>query len=340
MKSLITRNFFAKITLPLVSMLIAGCATTSTVSNSEKAQLPKEKWAGVWFGNSVSFYGHESSNGLLLRNNGTGYLVSSAIFEPRHNPSFWVRRIDFTWALDDQTSATARVTGKQTLAGDGSEGLFGNGSIFKILATNSGLKVANFGKQNSPFLKYPGKFTGDVATKVTNETRNKALALGGNETPYSGPTFAQIAQGALKSYQQGLAIGGAANPGSGSGSQTNQAARSQDIVGQVQLGSAEIAAYTDGKAYNVLTLLPVDGNSGGEWCYQYGITIDNARSVLATGYALAADRSAYGPGNPRQIISWESVRVSQGSRIKMGIEWKKGQMVNVPLRYRYESSPP
>ncbi|RYZ63176.1 MAG: hypothetical protein EOP09_18125 [Proteobacteria bacterium] len=101
-----------------------------------------------------------------------------------------------------------------------------------------------------------------------------------------------------------------------------------------------MSVYTDGKAYDILTLLPVDGDSGGEWCYQYGIPLSNARSLLATGYALAGTRSDYGAGNPRQIISWSSRSVSTGSSIKMGIEWKKGTMVNTPLTYRYETQKP
>lgn len=111
-----------------------------------------------------------------------------------------------------------------------------------------------------------------------------------------------------------------------------------DVGGYVTLTSMEMSAYTDGKAYDVLTILP-DDKTYGQFVYEYGIPLENARSLLATGYALAADTSAWG-GNPRKMISWRSYPVSVGSRIKMAIEWKKWQMVNTPLANRYENRRP
>jgi hypothetical protein len=69
------------------------------------------------------------------------------------------------------------------------------------------------------------------------------------------------------------------------------------------------------------------------------IPLANARSLLATGYVMAGEVSEYGPGNPRQTISWRSYSVSKGQTIKMGIEWKRGQAVATPFPIRQANRP-
>jgi hypothetical protein len=103
-------------------------------------------------------------------------------------------------------------------------------------------------------------------------------------------------------------------------------------VAEVDVDSRMITAYSDGYAYDVLTLLPQPG-SGGEYTFLYGQTKDNAKSLLETGYQLAGSNSTYGTGNPRQQISYRKYPIREGQKIKYGIDVRAGQFVNKPAGY-------
>jgi len=192
---------------------------------------------------------------------------------------------------------------------------------------------------------------GDIAGQIVADTRQRSFAMGGNPDSISqGPTTGQQVAGV---FLAGAGLGAASNNDYGmaqqllnqasttmAGKPSAQGAGGKDIIGNVTLGDSEISAYTDGKAYDIITMMPTtDGASAGEWCYQYGIPVGNARSLLATGYAMAGDRSAYGSGNPQQSISWRSYPVRKGQKIKMGMEWKRGQAVVTPFANRQATNP-
>lgn len=102
--------------------------------------------------------------------------------------------------------------------------------------------------------------------------------------------------------------------------------------GEVVVTADMLANYPDGRAYDILILAP-HGQSAGEFCFMYGVSLDSARAQLATAYALTGERSAYGPGNPRQQISYRSYPVSAGQSIRVGAEFHPGRMVLKPAGY-------
>lgn len=337
--------------------LLAGCAA-SPPAPADQVALPASSWEGNWVGNSNSYNGHESVNGIHINRDGTGYAILSSLFGPRFS-TLWVTRQNFSWTPASPSALKMTILSQETLAGAGSWGWRTKRKGDMLLySTAQGLQLNGFGRDKTRFVRQQGGQGGDLAAAIVQDTLARAQAMGWPVNGSPGPGMAQIVQSALGSYQAGLQIGSAlkgGNPGSlmpmmplmplmsssaTTASRTRANAQARDIVGNVQLGALEMSAYTDGKAYDVLTLMPVGGTSGGEWCYQYGIPLGNARSLLATGYALAAEKSAYGAGNPRQMISWQSRPVRQGDTINMGIEWRAGQMVSTPLTHRYEFSKP
>ncbi len=145
-----------------------------------------------------------------------------------------------------------------------------------------------------------------------------------------------LAQSLLNQSAMTIGANQSSNQSANAGLLGNRPNNGKDIIGYVTLTSTEMSVYTDGYAYDVLTLMPTtDGKSGGDWVYQYGIPVGNARSLLATGYALAGKVSAYGSGNPSQSISWQRKSVRVGSTIKMGIEWKRNQAAPKAFSNRY-----
>jgi hypothetical protein len=193
-------GFIASLVLALA--LLGGCATTTKLPEFEKVAIDRKDWIGDWFSPSISYYKHESSNGIRINADGTGYVIHSSIFEPRHTPSFWVAQTSFTWTQTSPSTLSLVATGNQTLAGGGEWGLRAKTKTFDLTATEVGLKLSGLGLEKATFLKYPGKLPAPMAQSITEETRAKALALGGNENPHQGPTFGQIAAGALDTYRK------------------------------------------------------------------------------------------------------------------------------------------
>jgi hypothetical protein len=118
-----------------------------------------------------------------------------------------------------------------------------------------------------------------------------------------------------------------AGSGVGVGAKTPESLQDDVIV-----DAAMMSAYTDGRAYDVLVLLPY-GSSAGEFCFQYGIPKANALSLLEHAYAVAGDTSTYGNGSPRRQISYRSYPISVGQTLRMGVEFKPGQFVTKPANY-------
>ncbi|MCU0791740.1 MAG: hypothetical protein MUE42_02555 [Opitutaceae bacterium] len=166
---------------------------------------------------------------------------------------------------------------------------------------------------------------------ITQTPAAGAIGLAGK--PFDATVAAQDA------LRTGAALGGAdshaaASPalsprpaGSGVGAKTPESLQDDVIV-----DAAMMSAYTDGRAYDVLVLLPY-GSSAGEFCFQYGIPKANALSLLEHAYAVAGDTSTYGSGSPRRQISYRSYPISVGQTLRMGVEFKPGQFVTKPANY-------
>lgn len=111
---------------------------------------------------------------------------------------------------------------------------------------------------------------------------------------------------------------------------------------QVTVTQAMMQSYSDGYAYDILTLLPrPGGRTSGDFCFQWGLPLAQARSLLESGFAIAADRSALRAGlNPQAVISWRRYRISPGQQITMGIEFHE-TVGGVPAGYTpYRQSRP
>ncbi len=111
------------------------------------------------------------------------------------------------------------------------------------------------------------------------------------------------------------------------------------MVAQVTVDSQMMTAYTDGMAYDVLTLVPQPG-SAGEFAFFFGVPRGNAASLLANGFSAAGTNSAYGPGNPQQQISYRAYPVREGQTIRYGREIKTGQVVKKPPDYTAQAVRP
>jgi hypothetical protein len=152
-------------------------------------------------------------------------------------------------------------------------------------------------------------------------------------------------QAAQEAFRTGVAIGSDGQsipnfPNQNSGTTApntinpSQAAKGQSAI--VPVDSLMITAYTDGKAYDLLVVVPYNGPGGktaGEFCFYYGMTKANALTLLQNSYAATGTLSAYGAGNPRAQISYRSYPVSLNQSIKYGMEWKVGQMVFKPHNF-------
>ncbi len=125
----------------------------------------------------------------------------------------------------------------------------------------------------------------------------------------------------------------------GSSAATNTVNPSQATSGQsaiVPVDSLMLTAYTDGKAYDLLVVVPYNGPGGksaGEFCHYFGMTKANAQTLLQNSYAATGTRSQYGAGNPRAQISYRSYPVSLNQNIKYGMEWHVGKMLTKPANY-------
>ncbi|RYD37855.1 MAG: hypothetical protein EOP87_02755 [Verrucomicrobiaceae bacterium] len=328
---------------------LQSCVAPSPAPTSPPLALSGKQWEGVWEASRTSYFKQESKQAIVLQSGGRGKIVTSTIFNPKSKPPLWVREFPLSWSVSSPNTLSVTMQESTTLAGDGVMSLRskrGNTAVFH--STEAGLFVTGTNLDSVAFRK-TGKSPGqDIANAVVTDTKNRVLALGGDPDA-KGPTIGQQASAALltgagvgamgdKNYQAAQSLfeqAGKSLSGQGKGS-----AGGNSSVANVRLGDMEMAAFTNGKAYDILNLMPTtDGASAGEWVYQYGLTYDQAKSFLATGYAMAGEVSAYGPGNPRQMISWRSYGVRSGQTIRMGQEWKRGTMAVTPYANRYASNP-
>lgn len=197
-------------------------------------------------------------------------------------------------------------------------------------------QTMNMGAGLSPAASTPQALRNQAIAGVAQETLVATLA--------DNPEEAQaLRQGFQQGYHLGAtAAGRPALPASPPAAVNPTATPAAEGVNQVALTALELRSYTDGYAYNIQAVLPPPGGrSAGEFCLMYGLTQENARSLLATGYALAGDRSIYGPGDPRQIVSWERVPLRDGATIPMGVQWQTGVMPAAPrFSHRYTDHRP
>lgn len=340
-------NLLLVLCIPLV--VLNSCAPSSPMPTSPPVALTPKQWEGVWEATRSSYYKQDSKQMIVIRPGGKGKLVTSTIFNPKGKPPLWVREFPLSWSVDSSNTLSIVMEESTTLAGDGVMSLRSKrGNVATFHSTQAGLFVTGTNLDSVAFSKSNKNVSHDIAAAVVNDTKNRVLALGGDPEA-KGPTIGQQATavalagagvGAMsdKNYQLSQSLFDQAGK-TLSGKKSGKTGGTS-MIAEVKLGDMEMAAYTNGKAYDILNLMPTtDGTSAGEWVYQYGLTYDQARSFLATGHAMAGEVSAYGAGNPRQMISWRGYSVRSGQTIKMGQEWKRGTMAVTPYPNRYASNP-
>ncbi len=340
------------IVISVAAGFLLGCGNTPATISAPPVALSSKQWEGVWEGTGKSYFGHESRQAIRIQSGGKGSVVTSAMYEPRHQPPLWVQEIPFSWEVINPSEMHIVLDEAQTLAGGGSWGMGAKRKgVLSLKSTEQGLVLDALGIGHVAFKKTAKPLGGNIGHEIAQDTRNRTLTMGGNpDTTHQGSTTGEQVAAA---FMAGAGLGAASNKEYGlaqqflnqasaslAGKQSSQGGAGKDIMGNVTLGDSEMSAYTDGKAYDVITMMPTtDGKSAGEWCYQYGLPVGNARSLLATGFAMAGDRSEYGPGNPRDSISWRSYPVRKGQTIRMGMEWKRGQAVVTPYPNRQATRP-
>ena len=138
---------------------------------------------------------------------------------------------------------------------------------------------------------------------------------------------------------------GSSNPQESSGG-NSRPIPSGELITTVTVDSAFLSTYSDNRAYDVLVWVPnaIDPLAlevvAGAPLYQYGISLENARSLLENSFAVTQSELEE-PVPAETLISWRSYPIRTGDNIVFGLEWVRGKSNSQiePFENRYSQNP-
>lgn len=291
--------------------------------------MPKNEWTGVWLGSFTSQHGHISANAVVIRPNGTGEVIHSALFHPE-KASYWVTKSTFSFQNTQPDTLTATVLSSQTFAGSGYWGMRATKSgQFPIKSTPAGVAVGAFGLEKIMLQKTAININQNVAQMVTDDIK-RVIADEGGFDQKNELTEAQKAMGLmLMGGATASAIKGDSAMTSSLLDQTYKATDGQWGAPQLippdggrksALGfgtqTTDITAnYPEGFAYNVTTYGGQYASDRHDFITIYGVT-----TYATAQQNLNAGRAVYGGNKNDPRFRIEKVRVTPGSQIRTGME--------------------
>jgi hypothetical protein len=280
-----------------------------------------ESWTGVWLAENTSFYGHPSSQALVLRANGTGSAFVSSIFHPERN-SYWVKEHYFTWSAASSNTLNGLLGEWVTLSGSGSDGWrIKKSGPFTVQSTALGLAVNAMGLEKARFKKSDLPLNTNLSSMIVADARGRlTMGQGNSNNDALGMMAMGGAIGATYKGNTELARRFLGQVHTLSGGQYGLPAQVSSSAshnkGKFGTQTTDITAnYPEGYAYNVTTYAGFYASDDFSFVTMYGLT-----SYAQAKQNLEAGRSVYG-GDKSDRRGWfwiEKVPVNSNSKIRLG----------------------